>query len=107
MIRRRIRELKLVDPLHQHVDGTSFAAPLVSGAVAQMLEAHPGLRPAEIRSILVATARVPDEATRGRARLLDPEAATDAARLALGVPDPRSLADPGRLLSSALESRRP
>ncbi len=52
----RIAELKLITPHYQHVDGTSFAAPLVSGAVACMLEANPGLSPAQVRHILQQTA---------------------------------------------------
>lgn len=36
--------------------GTSFAAPMVSGIVAQMLQANPSLRPMEVRDILRQTA---------------------------------------------------
>ncbi len=52
----RISELKLITPHYQHVDGTSFAAPLVASTVACMLEANSGLSPLLIRSILVETA---------------------------------------------------
>ncbi len=38
-------------------DGTSMAAPHVTGAIALMLAANPTLAPAEIRSRLVASAR--------------------------------------------------
>jgi len=56
----RIRELKLVTPHYQHVEGTSFAAPVVAGVAAAMLEANPGLTPRLVRDVLVATAhRVP------------------------------------------------
>ncbi|MDQ2870324.1 MAG: S8 family serine peptidase, partial [Acidobacteriota bacterium] len=41
---------------YQHVDGTSFAAPIVSSIVAQMLEANPALTPAEVKTLLIATA---------------------------------------------------
>ena len=34
-------------------DGTSFAAPLVAGAAALMKQAHPSLRPTQIKSLLV------------------------------------------------------
>ncbi len=41
---------------YQHVDGTSFAAPIVSAVVAQMIEANPALSPAAIKEILISTA---------------------------------------------------
>lgn len=53
---RRIAELKLITPHYQHVDGTSFAAPLVASAVACMLEANPGLTPPLVRQLLQQTA---------------------------------------------------
>lgn len=37
------------------VDGTSFAAPMVAGTVALMRSLDPGLRPADVHSILVAS----------------------------------------------------
>lgn len=40
-VEARIAELKLVTPHYQHVDGTSFAAPLTTSVVAGMLEANP------------------------------------------------------------------
>lgn len=40
------------------VTGTSFAAPLVSGAAAAMLAQNPGLSPAELRRTLVGTPRL-------------------------------------------------
>jgi serine protease AprX len=39
----RIRELRLVTPHYQHVEGTSFASPIVSSVVACMREAYPAL----------------------------------------------------------------
>lgn len=47
---------KFVNPHYQHVDGTSFAAPIVSSIIAQMLQVNPGLSPAAIRHILISTA---------------------------------------------------
>lgn len=41
---------------YAQVNGTSFASPLVSGIVAQMLQQNPRLRPMEIRRILRQTA---------------------------------------------------
>jgi serine protease AprX len=56
VIRRRLAEQKYFHPHYQHVDGTSMAAPIVTGLVAQMLEANPGLTPAAIKDILIDTA---------------------------------------------------
>ena len=55
-IEERIWQLKLITPHYQHVDGTSFAAPLVASTVACMLEANPDLTPPLIRQILQQTA---------------------------------------------------
>jgi serine protease AprX len=51
-----LRENKIVATHYQHVDGTSFAAPIVSSVVAQMLEANPKLSPAAVKDILISTA---------------------------------------------------
>lgn len=51
MIRR-----KIVATHYQHVDGTSFAAPITASVAAQMLEANPNLTPAAIKNILISTA---------------------------------------------------
>lgn len=63
---QRLSELKLVTPDYQHVDGTSFAAPLVSSVVACMLEANPRLTPALVREILIHTAQPVPGVTRER-----------------------------------------
>jgi serine protease AprX len=55
-VRDRIVEMKYVAPYYKHVDGTSFAAPMVSSVVAQMLEATPELTPAQVKQILIETA---------------------------------------------------
>ena len=47
---------KIVAAHYQHVDGTSFAAPIVASIVAQMLHANPTLTPGAIKNILVSTA---------------------------------------------------
>lgn len=60
IVRRAVRQLlnegKFIHPHYQHVDGTSFAAPIVSSIVAQMLEANPALGPAAVKEILMQTA---------------------------------------------------
>lgn len=55
-IREYMNEQKFIHPHYQHVDGTSMAAPIVSGVVAQMLEANPSLDPAQVKEILMTTA---------------------------------------------------
>ncbi len=55
-----LREHKIVATHYQHVDGTSFAAPVAASVVAQMLEANPSLGPAAVKHLLVSTAdRIP------------------------------------------------
>jgi serine protease AprX len=58
----RIAELKLITPHYQHVEGTSFAAPIVAGIAACMLEANPSLTPRRIRELLVLACRRVDGA---------------------------------------------
>lgn len=55
-VQARIAALKLVTPHYQHVEGTSFAAPIVASIVACMLEADPELTPGEVLKILMAAA---------------------------------------------------
>jgi subtilisin family serine protease len=45
------------DEKYQMTSGTSFSAAFVSGLVALMLERNPALKPAEVRAILLRTAR--------------------------------------------------
>lgn len=49
-------ERKIIATHYQHVDGTSFAAPIVASVIAQMLEANPELSPAAVKNILISTA---------------------------------------------------
>ena len=51
-----LQQEKIVAAHYQHVDGTSFAAPIVTSVVAQMIEANPTLTPGAIKNILVSTA---------------------------------------------------
>ena len=55
-IEEKLREQKIVATHYQHVDGTSFAAPIVASVIAQMLEANPNLTPAIVKNILISTA---------------------------------------------------
>jgi serine protease AprX len=51
-----LRQQKIVAAHYQHVDGTSFAAPIVTSIVAQMIQANPTLTPGAIKNILISTA---------------------------------------------------
>ena len=51
-----LQELKIVATHYQHVEGTSFAAPIVTSIVAQMIEANPALTPGAIKNLLISTA---------------------------------------------------
>ncbi len=84
MLQARINSHKLIDAKHQHVDGTSVSAAIVSGVVAQMLEANPHLTPAQIRQILAATAHPIEgiSSVQQGAGALDP---AKAVRVALGA----------------------
>ncbi len=50
------RNEALITQHYKYVDGTSFAAPIVSSVVAQMLEANPNLKPQQVKRILISTA---------------------------------------------------
>jgi len=56
-VEKRLAELKMVTPHYQHVEGTSFAAPVVAGVVACMLEANPRLTPRGVREALIGAAQ--------------------------------------------------
>lgn len=52
----KIRDNNVISGHYKHVDGTSFAAPIVSSIAAQMLEAAPHLKPYQVKSALIRTA---------------------------------------------------
>lgn len=54
----RLRAEKIISSHYKHVDGTSFAAPIVCSVIAQMIEANRTLKPKEIKEILVESAQV-------------------------------------------------
>lgn len=56
VIAGELQRRKIVATHYQHVDGTSFAAPIVASIAAQMIEANPQLTPAAVKNILVSTA---------------------------------------------------
>ncbi|HEY9285738.1 MAG TPA: S8 family serine peptidase [Pyrinomonadaceae bacterium] len=61
LITIKLREGDVISEDYKYVDGTSFAAPIVSSIIACMLEANPGLSPQQVKRILIDTAeRLPD-----------------------------------------------
>jgi serine protease AprX len=77
-----LRDGLVIDGNYKMVDGTSFAAPIVTSVVAQMLEANPALKPLEIKRILIQTAkRLPNlEIDRQGWGAVNPRAAVAKAR---------------------------
>ncbi|HYG79476.1 MAG TPA: S8 family serine peptidase, partial [Pyrinomonadaceae bacterium] len=57
----KLHEADVISEHYKFVDGTSFAAPVVSSTVACMLEANPHLTPQQVKRILIDTAeRLPN-----------------------------------------------
>lgn len=56
LITIKLREGNVINQHYKFVDGTSFAAPIVSSIVACMLEANPKLTPQQVKRILIDTA---------------------------------------------------
>jgi serine protease AprX len=56
LITIKLREGNVINEHYKYVDGTSFAAPIVSSIAACMLEANPKLQPHQIKKILIDTA---------------------------------------------------
>jgi serine protease AprX len=52
----KIHDTNVITESYKHVDGTSFAAPIVASVVAQMLEANPALTPQQVKRALMETA---------------------------------------------------
>ncbi len=56
LITVKLREGDVITEHYKYVDGTSFAAPIVSSIIACMLEANPQLTPQQVKRILIDTA---------------------------------------------------
>ena len=56
LISIKLRETNVINQHYKYIDGTSFAAPIVSSIVACMLEANPRLSPQLVKRILMDTA---------------------------------------------------
>jgi len=61
LVLMKFHDQNVISESYKHVDGTSFASPIVASIAAQMLEANPRLKPLEIKSILSRTAHRVDE----------------------------------------------
>jgi serine protease AprX len=57
LVNAKLRDNNVISEGYKHVDGTSFAAPIVASLAARLLEANPGLHPREVKLILMRTAR--------------------------------------------------
>jgi len=57
LIGAKLEGNNVISGAYKHVDGTSFAAPIVSSIAAQMIEANPFLTPQRIKQILMRTSR--------------------------------------------------
>jgi len=82
LITIKLREGNVINEHYKYVDGTSFAAPIVSSIVACMLEANPRLSPQQIKKTLIDTAeRVHDvEVDRQGWGVVNARRATDMAK---------------------------
>jgi serine protease AprX len=56
LITIKLHEGNVINQHYKFVDGTSFAAPIVSSIAACMLEANPNLTPQQVKRILIGTA---------------------------------------------------
>jgi serine protease AprX len=81
LVRAKLHANNVITGDYKHVDGSSFAAPIVSSVAAQMLEANPSLGPQKLKTLLIATARriAEVEVDRQGWGVVDPEKAVLAA----------------------------
>lgn len=79
IIALKIRRENVITGNYKYVDGTSFAAPIVSSVIAQMLEANSQLTPQQVKRILISTAeRLPHyEVDRQGWGVIDPRKAVE------------------------------
>ncbi len=81
IIALKLRQENVITKHYKYVDGTSFAAPIVSSVVAQMFEANPYLTAQQVKRILISTAeRLPHyEVDRQGWGVIDPRKAVEMA----------------------------
>jgi serine protease AprX len=97
LVRLKLKDQKVISGAYKHVDGTSFASPIVASIAAQMLEANPALTPSDLKRLLVRTARriagVPVDRQGWGA--VDAEAAVRAALEVRPAPSPNASSSKG------------
>jgi serine protease AprX len=88
LVAAKLKGNNVISGAYKHVDGTSFAAPVVASIAAQMLEANPELGPQDVKRLLIDTARrIPTVAVdRQGWGVVDAEKAVQAALDARGKP---------------------
>jgi serine protease AprX len=57
LVQAKVHANNVITGDYKHVDGSSFAAPIVASVAAQMLEANPSLGPHKLKTLLISTAR--------------------------------------------------
>lgn len=57
LVKIKIQDRNVISGHYKHVDGTSFAAPIVSSVIAQIIEANPNLTPLQIKHLLIKTSQ--------------------------------------------------
>jgi serine protease AprX len=96
LVAAKVRDNNVISGAYKHVDGTSFAAPIVSSLAALLLEANATLRPGLVKLTLIRTAvrMAHVDVDRQGWGVVDPKAAVaEAERLAAAPPQK----GPGRL----------
>jgi serine protease AprX len=98
LVSAKLRDNNVISGAYKHVDGTSFAAPIVSSLAAQMLEANPSLLPREVKRLLLQTARrLPHvEVDRQGWGVVDARRAVEAALSEAASAPPKSTGAPWR-----------
>ena len=106
LVAAKIRDNNVISGAYKHVDGTSFAAPIVSSLAAQVLEANPGLAPRQVKRLLIQTARrLPHvEVDRQGWGVVDARRALEAATREAAALTPQKR--PGRLRGAPDTTRR-
>jgi serine protease AprX len=57
LVAAKLHDQNVISEAYKHVDGTSFAAPIVASLAAVLLEIDPTLRPQQLKRLIVRTAR--------------------------------------------------